>query len=76
MGNILGLYISASIAITSPPHTKVFHQKRPRANITAARRKPTDLNPRLLKGSWDLITGVINKVTIHTITYKPELRYL
>ena len=26
----------------------------------------------LLKGSWDLVTKVINKVTILTITYNPS----
>ena len=27
---------------------------------------------RVLKGSWDLVTRVINKVTIHRITYNPN----
>ena len=30
----------------------------------------------LLKGPWDLVTGVINKVTILIVTYEPQLRYL
>ena len=28
--------------------------------------------PILLRGSWDLVTGVINKVTILIITYNPN----
>ena len=32
-----------------------------------------ELDPcRLHKGSWDLVTGVINKVTILIITYNPN----
>ena len=29
------------------------------------------LRKGLLKGSWDLVTRVIKKVTIHIITYNP-----
>ena len=30
----------------------------------------------LLKGSWDLVTGVINKATIVLITYNPPIKVL
>ena len=34
------------------------------------------LEERLLKGSWELVIRVIEKVTILTITYKPAIRVL
>ena len=49
----------------------------PETSVDARRSPPTEPPERpgrrgLLKGSWDLVTRVINKVTILIITYNPN----
>ena len=54
-----------------PGLTKHRHYVAGIRTLRRESRKPTRLQ-LLLGGSWDLVTGVINRVTIVIITYNPN----